>query len=155
MAEHFDALETRSPEAREADLSARLPGLIAAALKAPAWKRHLGDIDPTSIDSRAALARLPLLRKSDLISMQKTAPPFAGLVHSLAPFGRLFTSPGPIYEPEGLHDDAWRSGRGIFAAGVRRGDIVLNTFAYHLTPGGFIFDAGARAVGCHVIAAGP
>src|SRR5262245_38116090 len=155
MAEHFDALETRAPEARERDLCARLPGLIEAAMKAPTWRRLLGELDPRAIDSRAALARLPVLRKGDLIGMQKTEPPFAGLVQSLAPFGRMFTSPGPIYEPEGRHDDPWRSGRGVFAAGVRRGDIVLNTFSYHLTPGGFIFDAGARAVGCQVIPAGP
>jgi phenylacetate-CoA ligase len=155
MAEHFDALETRSPDSREADLCGRLPGLVAAALNAPAWRRHLGDIDARAIDSRAELARLPLLRKGDLVSLQKAEPPLAGFVHSLAPFGRLFTSPGPIYEPEGLHDDPWRAGRAIFAAGVRRGDIVLNTFSYHLTPGGLMFDAGARAVGCLVIPAGP
>jgi phenylacetate-CoA ligase len=155
MAEHFDALETRAPETRERDLCARLPGLIEAALKAPTWRRLLGEIDPRAIDSRAALARLPVLRKGDLIGMQKSDPPFGGLVQSLAPFARMFTSPGPIYEPEGRHDDPWRSGRGVFAAGVRRGDIVLNTFSYHLTPGGFIFDAGARAVGCQVIPAGP
>jgi phenylacetate-CoA ligase len=155
MAEHFDALETRAPETRERDLCARLPGLIEAALKAPTWRRLLGEIDPRAIDSRAALARLPVLRKGDLIGMQKSDPPFGGLVQSLAPFARMFTSPGPIYEPEGRHDDPWRSGRGVFAAGVRRGDIVLNTFSYHLTPGGFIFDAGARAVGCKVIPAGP
>ena len=155
MAHHFDALETRAVEAREADLAARLPALVAAALKAPAWRRHLGDIDARTIDSRAALARLPLLRKSELVGMQKAQPPFAGLLATLAPFGRLFTSPGPIYEPEGLHDDPWRAGRGFFAAGVRRGDVVLNTLSYHLTPGGFMFDAGARAVGCLVIPAGP
>jgi phenylacetate-CoA ligase len=155
MAEHFDARETRAPEAREADLCARLPSLIAAALAAPGWRRHLGEIDAGSIDSRTALARLPLLRKADLVGMQRSEPPLADLVPSLAPLGRLFTSPGPIYEAEGLHDDPWRAGRGIFAAGVRRGDIVLNTFSYHLTPGGLMFDAGARAVGCHVIPAGP
>jgi phenylacetate-CoA ligase len=155
MAEHFDALETRAPEAREADLFTRLPGLVAAVLKAPTWRRLLGGIDPKSIDSRAALARLPVLRKGDLVAMQKEDPPFAGLVPSLAHVGRLFTSPGPIYEPEGLQDDPWRAGRGMFAAGVRRGDIVLNTFSYHLVPGGFILDSAARAIGCHVIPAGP
>lgn len=153
--EHFDARETRDPEAREADLLARLPRLIEAALRAPGWRAHLGSIDPREVTSRAALARLPVLRKGDLIGMQKLAPPFAGLVESLAPFARLFTSPGPIFEPEGVHDDAWRSGRGLFAAGFRRGDIVLNTFSYHLTPGGFILDSGARAIGCLVIPAGP
>ena len=97
MAEFFDALETRAPEEREADLCARLPALIEAALRAPAWRRHLGAVDPRTITSRAALARLPLLRKGELIGMQKSAPPFAGFVASLAPFGRLFISPGPIY----------------------------------------------------------
>lgn len=153
--DHFDARETRDPEAREADLLARLPGLIEAALRAPGWRAHLGDVDARAITSRAALARLPVLRKGELIGKQKAAPPFAGMVTSLAPFSRLFTSPGPIYEPEGAHDDAWRTGRGLFAAGFRRGDIVLNTFSYHLTPGGFILDSGARAIGCLVIPAGP
>ncbi|MFN7572590.1 MAG: phenylacetate--CoA ligase family protein, partial [Betaproteobacteria bacterium] len=92
--------------------------------------------------------------------LQQSAPPFAGFVPGLpgagmATFSRLFTSPGPIYEPEGRHDDAWRSGRALFAAGLRAGDVVLNTFSYHLTPGGFILDGGARAVGCAVIPAGP
>ncbi len=158
MADHFDARETRDPAAREADLMQRLPGLIAAALDAPGWRRHLGAIDAGSINSRAALARLPVLRKGDLIGLQQAAPPFGGFVPglpSLAAFGRLFTSPGPIYEPEGRHDDAWRTGRALFAAGLRAGDVVLNTFSYHLTPGGFILDAGARAIGCAVIPAGP
>jgi phenylacetate-CoA ligase len=156
MAEFFDARETRDPDERERDLAARLPALVAAALRASGWRRHLGDVDPRAIDSRAALARLPLLRKGELIGLQKQAPPFAELVpEAPGSFGRLFTSPGPIYEPEGRHDDAWRSARGLFAAGFRRGDILLNTFSYHLTPGGFILDSGARALGCAVIPAGP
>jgi phenylacetate-CoA ligase len=153
---HFDARETRDPDERERDLAARLPALVAAALRASGWRRHLGDVDPRAIDSRAALARLPVLRKGDLIGLQKRSPPFAELVpEAPAAFGRLFTSPGPIYEPEGRQDDAWRSARGLFAAGFRGGDIVLNTFSYHLTPGGFILDSGARALGCAVIPAGP
>jgi len=159
MPDHFDARETRDPAARDADLMQRLPDLVAAALRAPGWQRHLGDIDPQTIDSRAALARLPVLRKAELIGLQRAEPPFGGFVPglpaSMAAFGRLFTSPGPIYEPEGRHDDAWRAGRALFAAGLRAGDVVLNTFSYHLTPGGFILDAGARAVGCAVIPAGP
>jgi phenylacetate-CoA ligase len=156
MADHFDARETRDPAAREAELMQRLPGLVAAALKAPGWRRHLGDVNPAAIDSRTALARLPLLRKGDLIARQRAEPPFGGFV-AAAPgsFARLFTSPGPILEPEARHDDPWRSGRALFAAGIRAGDVVLNTFSYHLTPGGFILDAGARAVGCAVIPAGP
>ncbi len=156
MTEHFDARETRDPVDRERDLLERLPGLVSAAVRMPGWRAHLGNINPAQIDSRAALAQLPVLRKGELPAMQKAAPPFAGLVpDSLLAFGRLFTSPGPIYEPEGRHDDAWRAARGLFAAGFRLGDVVLNTFSYHLTPGGFILDAGARAAGCAVIPAGP
>ena len=154
--DHFDARETQDPAARERDLTARLPALVRAALTAPGWREHLGEVDPRDIDSRAALAKLPVLRKGDLIELQKKRPPFAGFVAGpMSAFGRLFTSPGPIFEPEGRHDDAWRAARGLFAAGFRRGDVVLNTFSYHMTPGGFILDSGARAIVCAVIPAGP
>lgn len=156
MAEHFDARETRPAQERERDLLERLPALVAAAVRAPGWRAHLGNIDPASIGSRAALAQLPVLRKGALPALQKEHPPFGGLLPDATfSFGRLFTSPGPIYEPEARHDDAWRAARGLFAAGFRLGDVVLNTFSYHLTPGGFILDSGARAVGCSVIPAGP
>jgi len=156
MSEHFDARETRSTAEREHDLYERLPALIATAVRAPGWRAHLGNIDPSAVKGADALARLPVLRKGTLPALQKEAPPFGGLLPDATfSFGRLFTSPGPIYEPEGRHDDAWRAGRGLFAAGFRLGDVVLNTFSYHLTPGGFILDSGARAVGCSVIPAGP
>jgi phenylacetate-CoA ligase len=156
MPQHFDSRETRDPRQRELDLMGHLPGLVANALKAPGWRQHLGAIDPAAIATRAALARLPVLRKSELPARQKAAPPFGGFVADpVERFGRLFTSPGPIYEPEGRHEDAWRAARGLYAAGMRAGHVVLNTFSYHLTPGGFILDGGARAVGCAVIPAGP
>ena len=156
MSEHFDARETRSPADRQRELFERLPALIATAVRAPGWRAHLGNVDPAAVNSAAALARLPVLRKSMLPALQKESPPFGGLLPDPAySFGRLFTSPGPIYEPEGRHDDAWRTARGLFAAGFRLGDVVLNTFSYHMTPGGFILDSGARAVGCSVIPAGP
>ena len=156
MADHHDPLETREPAARERDLLARLAALVAGAMKAPAWAAHLAGVDAKSVTSRAALAKLPVLRKSELPGMQKNNPPFAGfLSHPIADFGRLFTSPGPIYEPEAAVADPWRSARSLFAAGFRKGDIVLNTFSYHLVPGGFILDSGARALGCVVIPAGP
>ncbi len=156
MSEHFDARETRSPAERERDLYERLPALIATAVRAPGWRTHLGNIDPAAISSPRELAKLPVLRKGGLPALQKDAAPFGGLLPDPAySFARMFTSPGPIYEPEGRQDDAWRSARGLFAAGFRLGDVVLNTFSYHLTPGGFILDSGARAVGCTVIPAGP
>src|SRR6266446_4961971 len=123
MSDHFDALETRDPAARERDLMRRLPQLIAAGLRAPGWRRHLGALDPTNIESRAALARLPVLRKSDLIALQANSPPLAGLVAApVSDFSRLFVSPGPICEVEGRHNDCWRSARALFAAGLRAAD---------------------------------
>jgi phenylacetate-CoA ligase len=156
MTKYYDALETREPAEREADLFARLPDVLRRAMAAPAYAERLKGIDPASVTSRAALAHLSVLRKSDLPALHKAAPPFGGLVLGLpGSFGRLFTSPGPIFEPEPTHADPWRGARALFAAGFRPGDVVLNTFSYHLTPGGFIFDASARALGCAVIPAGP
>jgi phenylacetate-CoA ligase len=156
MSEHYDKLETRKPSEREADLFARLPDVLRAAAEAPAYAERLKGIDPTSIKDRASLAKLPVLRKSELPALQKATPPFGGFVTSPAgSFARLFTSPGPIFEPESKDTDPWRGARALFAAGFRPGDIVLNTFSYHLTPGGFIFDTSARALGCAVIPAGP
>ncbi|WFU43693.1 AMP-binding protein [Bradyrhizobium sp. CB82] len=156
MTAHYDALETRAPDEREADLFSRLPGILHHAMAAPAYAERLKGFEPASVTSRAALARLPVLRKSELPALHKASLPFGGFV-ALPPgaFARLFTSPGPIFEPEGTQADPWRGARALFAAGFRPGDVVLNTFGYHLTPGGFIFDASARALGCAVIPAGP
>jgi phenylacetate-CoA ligase len=156
MTDHYDALETRDPAEREADLFSRLPDILRTAMAAPAYAERLAGIDPAAIASRAALARLPVLRKSELPALHKAAPPFGGFVAGAAgSFGRLFTSPGPIFEPETAQRDPWRGARALFAAGFSPGDVVLNTFSYHLTPGGFIFDSSARALGCAVIPAGP
>jgi phenylacetate-CoA ligase len=156
MTDHYDISETRASAEREAELFSRLPEVLRKAMAAPGYAEHLRGVDPGSVTSRAALAGLPVLRKADLPSLHKAGPPFGGLV-AAAPgsFGRLFTSPGPIFEPEPAHADPWRGARALFAAGFRPGDVVLNTFSYHLTPGGFIFDTAARALGCAVIPAGP
>lgn len=156
MTAHYDARETREQAAREADLFSRLPGVLRAAMAAPAYAERLRGCDPAAVTSRAALADLPVLRKSELPALHKASAPFGGLVAGPpGSFARLFTSPGPIFEPEGRQGDPWRGARALFAAGFRPDDIVLNTFSYHLTPGGFIFDASARALGCAVIPAGP
>src|SRR5690349_15012374 len=156
MTEHYDALETRDSASREADLFARLPDVLRKAMEAPAYAERLGGVDPASITSRAALARLRVLRKSELPALHKAAPPFGGFVAaSPGSFARLLTSPGPIFEPEGTQADPWRGARALHAVGFRPGDVVLNTFSYHLTPGGFIFDTSARALGCAVIPSGP
>ena len=153
--EHYDELETREPEARERALLDGLSQLLARARSAPGWGEHLPGIDPAAVNSRAALAQLPLLRKSDLAARQRAQPPFGGF-NVTPPTGlrRLLMSPGPIFEPEGHNSDFWGSARALFAAGFRRGDIVHNSFAYHLTPGGFIMEGGAHALGCVVIPGG-
>jgi phenylacetate-CoA ligase len=156
MTDHYDALETREATQREAELFSRLPNVLRKAMAAPVYAERLKGIDPADITDRAALARLPVLRKSELPALHQAAPPFGGLVTGPpGSFGRLFTSPGPIFEPEAPHTDPWRGARAMYAAGFRPGDVVLNTFSYHLTPGGFIFDTSARALGCAVIPAGP
>ncbi|MEH2483607.1 phenylacetate-CoA ligase [Nitrobacteraceae bacterium AZCC 2146] len=153
---HFDTLENCDPSHRHANLFSRLPDILRHAMQAPAYARHLKGINPATVVNRTALAKLPVLRKSDLPALQKAKPPFGGFVTGPAgSFGRLFTSPGPIFEPESTHADPWRGARALYAAGFRAGDVVLNTFSYHLTPGGFIFDSAARALGCAVIPAGP
>jgi phenylacetate-CoA ligase len=156
LADQYDASETRDLAEREASLFARLPEILKQAAQAPAYAERFKEFDLSAVTSREALAELPVLRKAELPGLQKAFLPFGGFITD-APgsFGRLFTSPGPIFEPESAISDPWRSARGLFAAGFRRGDVVLNTFSYHLTPGGFIMDSGARALGCAVIPAGP
>ncbi len=155
MSDHYDALETRAPAAREHEQFARLGESIARAMGALGWARHLAGVDARSVTSRAALAKLPVLHKADLAALQKENPPFGGLNATPANRAkRLLMSPGPIFEPEGDGVDWWGAARACFAAGFRLGDIVHNSFAYHLTPGGFILESGAQAVGCVVIPGG-
>jgi phenylacetate-CoA ligase len=153
----YDNLETRDPEAREASQLALLSSLVARAMsKAPGWARHLHGVEPREISSREALAKLPVLRKNDLKALQEAEPPFGGFaIDEDGAVGRIFMSPGPIFEPEGRSADWWRGARSAFAAGFRKGDIVWNTFAYHLTPGGWLTDASFRDLGCKVVPAGP
>jgi phenylacetate-CoA ligase len=156
VTEYYDALETRDPEVRERDLFARLPQHLAhARANAPGWARILADVDPRAVVSRAALARLPVTRKSDLKALQARELPFGGL--NATPVGKLaklYVSPGPIYEPEGHGRDWWRTARALHAAGLRAGEVVVNTFSYHFTPAGSILDTGAAACGCIVVPTG-
>jgi len=152
----YDALEARRPEEREATLMAALPKQLAHAERnAPGWARILQDIDPLAVTTRAALAKLPVTRKSDLAELQKAMPPLGGL--NATPVGKLaklFVSPGPVYDPEGLGSDWWRTGRSLYAAGFRPGDLVLNGFSYHFTPAASMIEHGALAVGCTVVPGG-
>jgi phenylacetate-CoA ligase len=152
----FDRLETRSPKVREAALMAALPKLVAhARKKAPGFARILEGVKPERINSRKALASLPVTRKSDLAGLQKQLPPLGGLnATPREKLAKLFVSPGPIYEPEGHGANWWRTARGLFAGGFRAGDLVANCFAYHFTPAGSMLESGAVALGCTVVPTG-
>ncbi|MEZ9819935.1 phenylacetate--CoA ligase family protein [Shewanella sp. 10N.286.45.A1] len=152
----YSAQEQQSMALRESTLLSGLSDFLSFAKDSSVYYQQLfADIDVSQIDSRESLATLPITRKSDLIKLQAAAMPFAGMVPQMANIGRVFQSPGPIYEPEVDERDWWRMGQAFFAAGFREGDIVQNCLSYHLTPGGFIMDSGARACGCSVIPAGP
>lgn len=153
---HFDTLECRAVAEREAEHFKQLPDFIRGAIdRCPAHRDRLGSIDPASINSRDALATLPVLRKPELLAAQTINPPFGGFA-DLENLGgsRLFMSPGPVWEPQPPGIDPWQVARALFAAGVRSGDKVHNAFSYHMTPGGFIIDQGALALGCLVFPAG-
>ena len=154
---YYDARETRDPSERERDLLARLPAQIAhAQAKTAAFAKLLADVDPATVSSREALAALPVIRKSELLELQKTARPFGGFaaVRWGSGCARVFASPGPIYEPEGSRRDYWRLARAFYAAGFRAGDLVHNTFSYHFTPAGSMMETAAHALGCTVFPAG-
>ncbi|MEP7303861.1 MAG: AMP-binding protein [Caldimonas sp.] len=166
MSEHFDALEARDPVQREAALRAALAAQIAnAQANAPAGAERFAGVVAAKVDSRAALAALPVLRKHELHERQHAAlanDPFGGFAAigwgAARPparrAARVFASPGPIHEPESARPDYWRMGRALFAAGFRAGDLVHNTFSYHFTPAGAMMDSGAVAIGCTVFPAG-
>jgi phenylacetate-CoA ligase len=154
--EYFDDLEIRPPEQRETEIFAALPDIIDhAKTNAPYFSDLLKDVDGAAVTDRGALAGVPVTRKSDFLELQKKTPPLGGVAATpLGRMARLFMSPGPICEPQGAAEDYWRFARAMYAAGFRAGDIIHNTFSYHLTPGGFIMDSGARALGCAVIPGG-
>ena len=154
--QHFDGLEARSPQEREAALMAALPAQVAHASKnAPGFARILAGVDTAAVSTREALARLPVTRKSDLGALQKAIPPLGGLnATPVEKMAKLYVSPGPIYEPEGTSPDWWRTARALHAAGVRAGDLLINAFAYHFVPAGSMVESGARAIGCSVVPAG-
>jgi phenylacetate-CoA ligase len=160
MSDFFDALETRDPQEREAALMAALPRQVAhAQARSAAMGDILKGVDAAGVNSRAALARLPVTRKHELFERQKAQraqDPFGGFAAVVRgpAMPRVYSSPGPIYEPEGTQRDYWRAARAMFAAGFRAGDLVHNAFSYHMTPGAFIMESGAHAVGCTVFPAG-
>jgi phenylacetate-CoA ligase len=152
----LDARETRDPRERERDLFARLPAQVEHAMRSTRYYgRLLASVDPRAIADRAALATLPLTRKSQLAELQRASLPFGGLA-AAAPgrLARIFMSPGPIYDPEGRGPDYWRTARALHAAGFREGDLALNCYAYHLSPAASMFETGLHRLGCTVIPGG-
>lgn len=152
---YYDDLETRDEGQRAEALAQALPLALSRAKLAPAMARLLRDVEPEAMTDRAALARLPVIRKAELSEAQRKQPPFGGYTtRPAAQFDHIFQSPGPIYEPGRRDGDWWRLGRFLHAAGVGQGDIVQNCFGYHLTPAGMMFESGARAVDAAVLPAG-
>jgi phenylacetate-CoA ligase len=156
LGEHYDSLETEAPEARERRQFAALrQQLTAVKAKSLVLASMMAAVEPAGVVDRRALAKLPIVRKSELIERQKSLPPFGGLnATPLADLGRVFSSPGPIYDPEGRRPDYWRFARSLYAAGVRRGQLVHNCFAYHFTPAGAMLESAAHALGCPVFPGG-
>jgi phenylacetate-CoA ligase len=152
----YDDLETRSADAREQALFTALRAQLAhAKSKSPYFRDLLADVDADAVTDRAALAQLPVTRKSGLVDIQQPGNALGGLTTvANGALKRLYQSPGPTYDAEGFGDDWWRTARGLFAAGFRKGDVVHNTFSYHLTPAGAMLEAGAHALGCAVVPAG-
>jgi phenylacetate-CoA ligase len=159
MNEHYDTLETRTPAERERALMAALPAQVAhAQAHATAFAQRLQGAAASEVTSRAALARLPVTRKHDLMERQhaeRERDVFGGF--AAIGWGRaksVFQSPGRIYEPEGAAADYWRVARALFAAGFRAGDLAHNGFSYHFTPAGSMMQTGAQALGCTVFPGG-
>jgi phenylacetate-CoA ligase len=160
MSNHFDALETRDPAQREAALLAALPNQVAhAKASARAFAKSLQSVDAVSVNSRAALAKLPVIRKHELLEQQQALRGtdifggFSAIAYGRA-MPRIFASPGTIYEPEGARGDYWRMARAMFAAGFRENELIHNCFSYHFTPAGSMMETGAHALGCTVFAGG-
>lgn len=156
MSQYYDALETRDPAVRQAELIKAVAAQVGHAMnRSPACAEILAGVNPGEITSPEAIAALPLMRKSDLAQRQKSLPPFGGLAaYPEEQLKYLFSSPGPIYEPATFRENYWRFARALFAAGFRRGDVAHNCFSYHLTPAGMMGDSGCHALGCAVIPAG-
>jgi phenylacetate-CoA ligase len=163
MTPHYDALETRDPALREAALMAALPAQVAhARASTAAFAGLLQQVDPATVTSRQALAALPVTRKYELLERQQAARAVPGgdvfggfsALHIGAAMPRLFSSPGPIYEPEGASGDYWRMARAIYAAGFRPGELIHNCFSYHFVPAGSMMETGAHALGCTVFPGG-
>ncbi|MDB5891294.1 MAG: AMP-binding enzyme family protein, partial [Polaromonas sp.] len=162
MKSFYDALETRGAAEREAAHMAALPGQIAhAQARSPALRELLTGVDASAVTDRAALARLPVIRKGELHERQKTGRAggkdvFGGFAATGFGAGmpRVFASPGPIYEPEGTARDYWRMARAIYAAGFRSGELIHNCFSYHFVPAGSMMESGAHALGCTVFPGG-
>lgn len=155
MTDFFDEREARSPEARERALMDALRAQVRHAKTHSAhYRATLADVDADGLVDRAALAALPVLYKSDLVDLQAKAPPLGGIAtRPASAFKRLYLSPGPIAEPE-AETPHWRMERALWAAGFRDTDVAMNTFAYHLTPAGFMFDHALAAIGATAFPAG-
>src|SRR5690554_585656 len=169
MTTYYEDRETAPAADRERALFARLPeALSRARQRASAIAQQLQGVETADIVDRAALAHIPVIRKSELLQTQlaqRAAADAEGMSVQQRVFGgfsaigwgeaaRVFASPGPIYEPESHRSDYWAFARALYAAGFRRGDLVYNCFSYHFTPAGSMMETAAHALGCTVFPGG-
>src|SRR5438874_13047833 len=146
--------ETMSAGARERYQAGWLGALLEhAGQHAPGVRRRLeqAGLSPKNFRSTDDLARLPVIKKSAMPDLQKADPPFGGFCSvPLARIRKIFVSPGPIFEPMGPEVSGFHAETGLFAGGFRPGDIVINTFSYHLTPAAHEIDESLHLIGCPV-----
>lgn len=166
MSTFFEDREAAPQGDRERELFSRLPQALAQAVaRAPAIARQLHGIDPATLVTPQTLARVPVIRKSQLLEQQTQARQAGVSAATERAFGgfsaigwgqaaRVFASPGPIYEPESHRPDYWGFARALYAAGFRPGQLVHNCFSYHFTPAGSMMETAAHALGCTVFAGG-
>jgi phenylacetate-CoA ligase len=152
--------ETMGLRARQRYQETWLAALVGHAWrKAPGFRRRLeaAGLRPTGVRKLTDLARLPVMKKAAMPDLQRADPPFGGFC-TVAPedLHWIFVSPGPIYEPFDRRERSpWRTEVSAFAGGFRPGDVVVNTFLYHLTPAAHLIDRGLALLGCTVIPTGP
>ncbi len=156
MPDHYDRLENRTPSSREGALFRDLRHVLAISKpRVPSLRAQLRGVDVARIATRADLAQIPIMRRADLLALQADAPPFGGAnATRLAGLKQAFLGSGPLVSVEGQARDWWGMGRALFAAGLRKGTLVLNCFPYDLVPDGHMVESGAAAIGCPVVPAG-
>ncbi len=155
---HDEQLETLPWEEKKRLMENQLQRAVLIAFEqAPAMREKFkaAGVGPTNIRSLEDLQSLAITPKAQMRQLQQASPPFGGFLGvDLDKLRRIYTSPGAIFDPEGHQADYWRLQGVFFNTGFRPGDRILNTFSYHLTPGGLMCDEALSGIGCTVVPGG-